>query len=553
MIHEEKSLPFWSTVFILILAFLLTYPLWKLGLRDIFWDEGEYAAILAELDRFPPAIRAHGEFIPGFYPLYPLFVKGILLTGASMEFSLRFISVAALAGLTVMVGVIGWRMAGVRAGAMSAAVMFTTLITAEKAVEGYPNTLTVLLIFSGSLLWFYLGQFGGSWNLGWLSTGLFAGLAFYCGGWTALVYFLVPMMFQKRPFTPWRRFDQAGFPGGVLILLFFILLWLIPNWAADCSSLLYQEGYSVWDYLLHILETAVDIPFRLLPWTFFLYAPFCPALIVLDKNPLFSKYLRTLFVVTAVLLVLNPFSRARDIMYLLPAFSLLAGLNYDIVVRRHGTVMCKVLRWTAVGVFCCSVGIFIFRLAPVSLVRELPILQKIDSEPFLKQPMMTSLAEISAAILLSVGAYLMTFRQRTVWLITLMLFTAGMLCFSTVITPRKAAQRSRSETGKAFRKAIGSSFRPDMTVYKDDAISGLYTECHYLGAPVRTILFTGTGDLKEKEVYLLSPSSIQPPDVTRTWTRTMDVIYKKKNLYMWKGILNDRENGPENDYRNMRF
>ena len=91
------------------------------------------------------------------------------------------------------------------------------------------------------------------------------------------------------------------------------------------------------------------------------------------------------------------------------------------------------------------------------------------------------------------------------------------------------------------------------TVYKDDAISGLYPECHYLGAPVRTILFTGTGDLKEKEVYLLSPNSIQPPDVTRTWTRTMDVIYKKKNLYMWKGILNDRENGPENDYRSMRF
>ena len=553
MIHEEKSLPLWSTVLVLAAAFLLVYPLWNLGMRDIFWDEGEYAAILAELNRFPPEVRAHGEFIPGYYPLYPLFVKAVLLTGVPMEFALRFISVSALAGLAVMVGVIGCRMAGVRAGAMSAAVMFTTLITAEKAVEGYPNTLTVLLIFSGSLLWFYLGQFGGSWNLGWLTTGLFAGLSFYCGGWTALMYFLVPMMFQKRPFTPWRRFDQVGFPGGILILLIFILLWLIPNWAADCSSLLYLEDYSIWDYLVHIFDTLADIAFRFLPWTFFLYAPFCPALMVLDKNPLFSKYLRTLFVVTAVLLVLNPFSRARDIMYLLPAFSLLAGLNYDIVVRRHGTVMCRILRWAAVMIFCIAVGILLLHLVPVSLINSLPVLKKLYPDSFLKLPQTGSLVEVLFAVLIAAGGYLMTFRQRTVWLITLLIFTAGMLCYSSVVLPRRAAQRTRSEMGAAFRQAIGASFRPDMIVYKDDAISGLYPECHYLGAPVRTILFTGTGELKEKEVYLLSPSSIQPPDVTRTWTKTMDVIYKKKNLYMWKGILNDRENGPENDYRSMRF
>ena len=79
-------------------------------------------------------------------------------------------------------------------------------------MEGYPNTLLVLLIFSGWLLWFYLGQFGGSWNLGWAAVGLFAGLSFYCGGWTALFYFLIPMMFLQRPFTPWRRLTGIGFP-----------------------------------------------------------------------------------------------------------------------------------------------------------------------------------------------------------------------------------------------------------------------------------------------------------------------------------------------------
>ena len=161
-IHKEESMPLGNAVIFLFLLFLLVYPLWKLGVRDLFWDEGEYAAIISEMHSFPPDGRAHGELLHGFYPLFPMLVKGLVMLGLSMEVSLRLISVTALGGLTVMVGVIAFRMAGVQAGAAAASVMFTTLIAAEKAVEGYPNTLLVLLIFSGWLLWFYLGQFGGS-------------------------------------------------------------------------------------------------------------------------------------------------------------------------------------------------------------------------------------------------------------------------------------------------------------------------------------------------------------------------------------------------------
>ncbi len=130
--YEEKDLSLWQSVLVLTAAFLLVYPLWKLGLRDLFWDEGEYAAIITGMHSFPPDVRVHGELISGYYPLYPLLVKGMTLLGFGMEFSLRFVSVFALAALTVMVGIIGGRVAGVRAGAASAAVMFTTLITAEK-------------------------------------------------------------------------------------------------------------------------------------------------------------------------------------------------------------------------------------------------------------------------------------------------------------------------------------------------------------------------------------------------------------------------------------
>ena len=552
-IHVEKDLPVWNTVLILGIAFLLIYPLWKLGLRDLFWDEGEYAAIITELSSFPPDARAHGELIPGYYPFYPILVKGLTMLGLSMEFSLRFISVAALAGLTVIVGIVGYRVAGLQAGAASAAVMFTTLITAEKAVEGYPDMLLVLLVFSGWLLWFYLGQFGGSWSAGWLTTGLFAGLAFYCGGWTALIYFLIPMIFLKRPFTPWRRFNCAGFPAGVLILLVFLLLWQVPRWTPDAPPARLPLSGSFWHYFCHVFETAADIAFRFLPWTFFLYAPFCAALIAIDRNPLFSKYLRTLFTVSAILIVLNPLSRARDILYLVPTFSLLAGLNYEIVVRRHGQAMCRLLKIGAMVAFAVCTAAFLYEVLPASSLQRAASLFRVKLQHYSDFPVISSLLESAAGIVIAAFACLLAYRNRSVWLITVMVFTSGMLCFYAVTTPRRAAQRSRSELGMYFRRALGNAYSREMTVYKDNAITGLYPECHYLGTRIRTIPFSRTGEVKEKELYLLSPSSIQPPDSSRTWTRIKDAVYKNQNLYMWKGILNDRQDGPENDIRNMRF
>ncbi|MBO4632516.1 MAG: hypothetical protein J5858_11390 [Lentisphaeria bacterium] len=553
-IYKEPDRPVWNAVFFLTLAFLLIYPMWKLGLRDLFWDEGEYAAIVSELHSFPPDARAHGELIPGFYPLYPLLVKGLTMLGLSMEFSLRFISVAALGGLTLMTGIIGCRMAGVHAGAASAAIMFTTLIAAEKAVEGYPDTLLILLIFSGWLLWFFLGQFGGSWKSGWLAIGLFGGLAFYCGGWTALIYFLVPMMFLKRPFTPWRRLTNAGFPAGMLILLFFILIWLIPRWMPEAASKPFFPNYTVWEYIAHGFSMSVDIAFRFLPWTFFLYAPFCAALIDMDENPLFSKYLRILFTVSAILIILSPFSRARDILYLVPTFSLLAGMNYNIVVRRHGQMLCRILRWAALGAFIACSGVLLYELVPAFGIQKFPFLKGFYPEQnALTLSVFSSLLEAAAGILIAGTAYMQAYKKGSIWMITVLVFTSGMLCFYAVITPHRANQRSRSQMGLAFRRALGNAYHKDMTVCKDNAISGLYPECHYLGTRIRTIPFSGTDVLTDKEVYLLSASSIQPPDSSRSWTKIMDVIYKKQNLYMWKGILNDRNDGPENDIRNMRF
>lgn len=93
-----------------------------------------------------------------------------------------------------------------------------------------------------------------------------------------------------------------------------------------------------------------------------------------------------------------------------------------------------------------------------------------------------------------------------------------------------------------------------MTVYKDAAIGGLYAECHYLGTGIRSLNLNDTEDISAPELFIITTSSVQPADTTRTWTRILDVIYKNQNIYLWKGRLNDRKDELENsDFRNIRF
>ncbi len=553
-IHEEKALPVWNVVLILSVAFVLIYPFWDIGLRDLFWDEGEYAAIAAEISSFPPATIAHGKLMPYYFPLYPLLVKGLTLLGLSMEFSLRIIPVAALAAMSAIIGFICYRMAGISAAAAGSAIMFSTILTAEKAIEGYPHMLTVLLIFSGWLLWFYFGQIRTSWNTAWLTAGLFSGLAFYNSGWSALLFYFVPMAFLGRPFTLWRRLNKSGFFAGVLILLIFILLWLVPRWSL---GFLTDNPFTVGGSILEYFKQAASIPFdaaiRFLPWTFFLYAPFCSALIVIDKNPLFTKYMRNLFLVSAVLLIFDPTSRGRDILFLAPTFAILAGLNYDIVVRRHGSMLCALMRWASATMFVIASGAFLFNLLPASTLHQFFFLKDVYLAARTGAPSLANLFEALIAVACAAAAYLLSFRKRSVWLIILLFFTSLMLCFWSVVNPYRGSQRPRSETGLAFRKALGTSLDKDSVLYKDAAIQGLYTECYYFGAKVRTIPFSATAPLRDKDLFLLSVSSIQPPDTSRTWVKALDIIYKNQNLYIWKGTLNERKDGQEDDIRNMRF
>ena len=237
--------------------------------------------------------------------------------------------------------------------------------------------------------------------------------------------------------------------------------------------------------------------------------------------------------------MINPFSKARDILYILPAFAILTGLNYDMVVRRHGDNLCKLLKLWAVGTLLFNIICDLYEILPIEVLKmllaKLPLLsQHIAEEELLiaKMPYAQSLviSEICLAMLLTVIALFLAFRKNKIWLIILLLFTSNMLCFWAVIYPYRTVQRTKEKFGLELREAIGTSFYPQMTVYKDASIHGLYPECYYMGAQVRTIQFSKTDELKEKEVFLLSVNPVQPQNSTRIWEKVLSVIYKNQYL-----------------------
>lgn len=120
----------------------------------------------------------------------------------------------------------------------------------------------------------------------------------------------------------------------------------------------------------------------------------------------------------------------------------------------------------------------------------------------------------------------MAVKRKQVWVILVLFFCGMMLFFWSIINPYRASEHFRTDLGQMFRKAIGESYSPAMTVYKDAAIGGLYAECHYLGTGIRSLNLNDTEDISAPELFIITTSSVQPADTTRTWTRILDVIYK---------------------------
>lgn len=540
-IFEERAFKAPWAFLIIALVLAIAFPVWHLGERELFWNEGNYAVAALEISSPVPEITNHGVPEPGIYPLFPLLVAGLGKFGMSMELSLRLISVVSLMALCLLVWTVCYRNGGVMAAAAGSVVMFTSIIVAEKSIEGYPQMLTCLIIFGGWQAWISAGLRRGNWNFAWVLAGLFGGLAFCNGGFTALIYFFVPLAAQRRPLTVWPKLQKPGFYFAVFTVFLFVILWMLPRWTSGYMPQVLPSADlpDLSGYFKQLLMFPIDAAFRFMPWTLLLWAPFCAALIPLDPSPVSGRFHRILFCTLFVLLWFNPETKSRDILYLMPLVAVMLGMNYRILARRYGFRMLRLFALTGVLLFLAGTGALMYLLFPDFIEKYASFATGGITLELGTSRWVYSIVESSLAIFMALVALILCRFRRNIWLICSILFCGMMLVYWALVNPYKAQDHSKSELGNYFRTILIEKEKLDpasATIYKSPALSGLFAESAYMGFPLRTARVETIGADSADTVYLLCVQAPILPE--RNWTRIGDRIYKhEQRLSLYKGVL----------------
>ena len=539
MIYEEKTKfnRFFAASAAILL--LMLYAPFCLNFQELFSDEGFYISAARELQTFPPLMTAQGDVYFGGYPLYPFLVSLISRAGIPMEYALRLIPCVSFLVLAVVVFLSTWKAKSVLEGIIAASVLMLNLISIDKFSDGNPVLLATLGIFSAWMIWFTLGVWQGYWNLTWIISFLLLGIVFYTIGISGVILTVFPMFFHRRPLTVWTKPRDGGFITGLMVLLFFLLLWGIPRWTAPGNVMWRGNEYylpTIGEYLIHLATFPFDAAFRFLPWTLFAWAPFCPAIVPLDENPLLSRYLRTLFLGTFVLLWLSPFTESRDMFYMVPPLAVLVALNYWIVVRRYGWKLLRVFQILAVTVLILCTGLFSYLLIPQEILPEILFsdLQFLKDSPYWKLSLICS----AAGAVFALSAILMCSLGSRVWLVICILSAAVIIPYRGVILPCRGLESPRKKIGQEFRNALPGKELPKV-VYRMYDVPPSYCEMYYFGIQIKTI--SAAEELPENDSLVYVFSSVVPSAPERNWECLHKVFYKNRNIELWCGELKTEE------------
>lgn len=567
-IYEEKKIGTGTAILLLLLLFLLSYPLWHLGSHEFIGREGRYAVTALESNGFPPVFTAHGQVTAEDPPLFLLLTKTLMISGIPAEFALRFMALFPFFVLTALVFIVCRRNCGTQAACAASAVMITTTIVFEKLCEGYPVALTALLLYSGWIMWIEMGLNRSRWSLAWACIGLFGALIFYNSGVTGLLYFLVPLALQRRPFTLWNKLkNHPGLYVAILLLILMILFRIVPQLEQSYFQPIRQGvDFSGSEYLRNILVFPVNTFLRLMPWSLFLWAPFCAALVAMEENPLFCKYHRILFLVLLLMIWFNPESSARDLFYLMPLIATMLGSHYWIIVRRYGHRMTSLLTLFAWAILGCSLvaGIYLwlqsdwkekllncagdvvhFLVGGLGMRFVIPaemvttwheaVLARLN-ELIFEQPALQlylSTLETLVAFILSVIALILLRKKSVVWLSYTMCFAASALLFWSVLHVHEVQTHPKRDFGKELQEIFRKNTEDSPVCI---SFRGLYSEGYYAGLHLVYVEPGSALTMQDETVYMISGPQV-PWDSRRNWSKVRELEYRETRICVYKGQL----------------
>jgi len=280
-----------------------------------------------------------------------------------------------------------------------------------------------------------------------------------------------------------------------------------------------------------------------------IWPAFCTAYQPLDKNPLFSRFLRTIFYSLFFFFWISPFKAQINTILLTPSLAILSGINYWLLVRRHGRGLHKIINFLVILVTTFCFGVFLFYLIPEPIWNEIPVFKYIyqsifssaNNLNFIFKYKIWGLAQTGLGLLIGIFLFFMHYRKKslTVWNHALLGIFIFMMIFWSIIFPFRSLNDESKTAAESIIQTLGSNYSKDMTIYTK-GISGIYSlgcymDCHF--KTIQTSKLTNQLPKNEKTVYLFST---EPPILPeRQWERLKKIYYKDNTLYLYKGVLVD--------------
>jgi hypothetical protein len=216
---------------------------------------------------------------------------------------------------------------------------------------------------------------------------------------------------------------------------------------------------------------------RLFPLSLFAWPAFCPAYTPLDKNPVFSRFLKTITMAVFFFLWFYPFSSPRDYIILVPPLAVLSGMNYWLLARRLGFRLHSIFRLVAYAGLACSALVIIFYSIPTNWWSG--ILMMHNGVEFRNSFMLMGICIAALASILLLYLLKAAPMRCPLWLNSLGVVCAAALLYWSAMYPYQSFEKRQKELAKQIRDMMGADFHEGMTIYKEPNI-GLYALCVYM-------------------------------------------------------------------------
>ena len=502
----ENKISFLPALIIAAGAFLLLFSFWLLPERELFRDEGFFAAAASEIAAGDGAVKqgltvsAHHVILDNAWPMYPFVVSLFYRLGLPMESSLRIVSVLMLGILSLISGITVKIRCNSRSGIVAGCCCFGTVFALCKGFVGTPEIMAGVFLLTAQLLFFHYGSRLASWNSAWLSAAVFVSLGFLTAGPVVILYFAFPLLFLRRPLSSGKKYSTPGFAAGVFLLGVVVAAWALPaglalhQYAAESGL----EAVPLAKYCKEVITFPFYLIIRLMPFSVIMWLPFCVALQENSRLPVFCLYLRTLFFSMLALTWLLPGTSTMLIAFLIGPLSILTGIMYDFGVRRYGAAMRNLLGILG-GFFPVAVVVLMLILfLPESKLSWLgdPAKMIFRNEPLF----FWGIVVASAVLILLSLIFYCGIKKLPVWMLGLILTCGIGLVNISAVLPYCMMEKEWRDFGSDIRKAL-----PEKTkkLYKYD-IEGMFCGLFYAGVPVYKVHKDAGLPAAEKNVYLIS-------------------------------------------------